>query len=275
MRKLPPAEAGRQLTAIGRMPDSAALGELLNVGRTHVTGERPRAGGEFGSPEQMAEHLDEVSGTVLDEPTGRKTPPQDPTEVPAEQAPPLEGLSTIENRPPARISPEQPGQDRSALRENLRPNLPEWARKDPKSWNAHHVIPVELQHHEVLEVLRNNGGWDHNDPTNGLVLPAKPGIADADAMPVHQNTPAVIAEGRARLAKEGGPVVPMPDAQTMRDLQGHPIVNDRARQGLDAMVTERLPDGSRLLDHPDLLRQRVAALQQQLILDVVGRSVQH
>ena len=281
MQRLPPAEAGPLLSDIGRMESSSVLRELLQVGRQRVSGETPRAGGEFGSPEQMQQHRDEVAPQIVEQPEGRTRAPQDPTEGPAETQEPLEGLSTFERRPPAPISPERAGADRSALREGMTP--PKWAT-GKRSWEAHHIIPVELQYHEVLEVLRNKGGgWDHNAPSNGIALPTRLDIARATGLPVHQITAEVIAARqaeviaarRAERAAQGlpevpMPEVPMPDAQTLRDLRGHPVTNEAVKLELDRLAEQRLPDGSRLIDNPPLLRQAVEALQQKLVLGMRG-----
>jgi hypothetical protein len=267
MRRLPPQQAGQHLTAIGKMGSASTLLRVLEVGQQRVSGEAPRAGGEFGSPEQMQQHGEEVAPQIVDEPDGRTRVPEDSTEGPTETSEPLEGLSTIERRPPARISPEQRGADRSSLRQGMTP--PEWAT-DGRSWEAHHVIPVELQFHEVLEVLRNKGGWDHNAPANGIALPTRPNTPGAEGLPVHQITTDVIAAARAERVAQGGPEVPMPDAQTMRDLQGHPVTNESVKQQLDQIGAQRLADGTRLIDNPQLLRQAIEALQQKLILDMHG-----
>ncbi len=93
--------------------------------------------------------------------------------------------------------------DRDVLRTRM--SAPKWA--DPKldygGWNAHHIIPWEFVFHSVFDILRANGGWDHNDPDkNGIALPmgkirinkGKKEIyrfvddKDANLLPIHQST---------------------------------------------------------------------------------------
>jgi len=62
---------------------------------------------------------------------------------------------------------------------------PSWAAAGA-DWNAHHIIPWEHQYHGVFDVLRANGGWDHNIVANGIGLPTRPGIPGAEHLPVHQ-----------------------------------------------------------------------------------------
>jgi hypothetical protein len=167
---------------------------------------------------------------------------------------------------------------------------PTWAEGRPELWEAHHLIPVELQNHEVFEVLRNNGGWDHNLPENGIALPTRPGIPDAELLPLHQVTREAIAARREQInkarQKQGLPAIPMPDPQTIRDLAGHPVLNEAVKQRLDRLATMRLEDlgstrlqelgavgldgKSPLIEHPDLLRQEVEKLQRELTRDILS-----
>ncbi len=85
---------------------------------------------------------------------------------------------------------------------------PPWAVEN-RDWNAHHVIPWEHQHHPVFDILRANGGWDHNTPANGIALPTRAGIPGAENLPVHQ--------------------LPGPG-------RGHPVYNDRVRGRLNDLL---------------------------------------
>ncbi|MDX8349405.1 AHH domain-containing protein [Cognatiyoonia sp. IB215446] len=68
-----------------------------------------------------------------------------------------------------RTSPGSPKveADRSTLRTNLK-NAGIQVGKDQE---AHHLIPHSLRDHEILNKLRSlEGGWDHNNPRNGIAL---------------------------------------------------------------------------------------------------------
>jgi hypothetical protein len=112
------------------------------------------------------------------------------------------------------------------------------------------MIPVSLENHPVLETLRATGGWDNNASRNGIALPTRPGIQGAEGLPVHQVTPEVYRD----------PARPVPDRQTMRDLQGHPVWNQRVQDRLDALRP--------LMDRPAELRTAVEELLDELRHDI-------
>jgi hypothetical protein len=216
LRKLPAEEAGRILTEIGRLNDLAALNEALAV--------RREAAGRVGVPEGPAK------------PTGGL---DDPTRAYFDE----DELRQFAKRPPPRVSETVEGVSRSALKGRMVGEglAPTWA-KNPGDWNPHHLIPVSQEHHPVLEALRAHGGWDNNAARNGFALPTRPDIPGAEALPVHQVTPEVFR-------KAGRPV---PDPQTMRDLQGHPVWNQNAKDRLDALKP--------LTNRPSELRTEVEKL---------------
>jgi hypothetical protein len=215
LRKLPPAEAGRILTELGRLNDAAALRDAL----AERLAPPPEAA---EGPAQPSSGLDDSAEAHVGED---------------------ENLRQVENRPPPRVSDTQPGVSRAALKARMQ--APAWAT-GPGDWNPHHLIPVSLETHPVLETLRANGGWDNNAARNGYALPTRPGIPGAEKLPVHQVTPEVVRNaGR-----------PRPSPQTMRDLQGHPVWNTKVKLRLDALES--------LMDHPAELRTKVEALIDEL-----------
>jgi hypothetical protein len=164
------------------------------------------------------------------------------------------------NRPPARVSPTRRGVTRGRLKPRMiaAGMAPDWAHGDPALWNPHHVIPVELENHPVLNELRAHPpGWDHNAPINGYPLPVEPGIPGAEHLPVHQVTGDVPTPG-------GPPRTP----QTARDLAGHPVWNEKVRARLDALASQRskVVPGELLISRPDELRSAVL----DLIADLKG-----
>ncbi|MCB8986615.1 MAG: AHH domain-containing protein [Ardenticatenaceae bacterium] len=102
---------------------------------------------------------------------------------------------------------------------------PSWAPSG-REWNAHHLIPWERQHHSVFDVLRANGGWDHNALANGIGLPTRPGIAGAEHLPVHQ--------------------LPGPG-------RGHPVYNDYVKGRLDDLMGRFGNDPAELRRQTNLL----------------------
>jgi hypothetical protein len=286
LRGMHPDDAGEFLSRLGKLASPEGLAEGMRT-RTEVPSAAPKeASGPFASGEQLTEHLAEVSGEMLDVPDGRTRPAGDSTEPHAEVAEPYEGLGTVERRPPPRTSPDKPGVDRSALRNRM--EAPTWAAGDPQAWDAHHIFPVETHNHEVFEVLRNTPqGWDVNAEERGIALPRRPGIKGAEGLPVHQVNREVIvdarrqaAEARKALGLPELPQGPMPNAQTMKDLAGHPVTNAEAKAELDKLAGMHLSDlgpdrlkqlgvrnrdlNSRLIDHPDLLREEVLRLERRL-----------
>ena len=226
LRKLPAEEAGRILSEIGRQDDVTTLEEALAARR-----EAARAGGPPEGPAKPTGALDDSAPPHLDED---------------------DEWQQFEKRPPPRVSETEEGVSRSALKGRMIKDgqEPKWADKNPANWNPHHLIPVSLENHPVLETLRANGGWDNNASRNGFALPTKPGIKGAKGLPVHQVTPEVIRQsGR-----------PVPDPQTMRDLQGHPVWNQKVRDRLDALEP--------FMNRPDELRTKVEALIDDLRHDI-------
>src|SRR5207249_2814104 len=118
---------------------------------------------------------------------------------------------------------------------------PDWAEK-AGDWNPHHLIPVSEEHHPVLETLRAHGGWDNNASLNGVALPTRPDIPRAQHLPVHQVTP--------KVSQKAG--MSVPDPQTMRELRGHPVWNQKVRVRLDALEP--------LMNQPGELRTKVMEL---------------
>jgi hypothetical protein len=209
-----------------------------------------------------------------------------------------EGFSTVGNRPPARVSPTQPGVTRGQLKARMKAAgmAPTWATS-PADWNPHHVIPMELENHRVLDQLRAHGGWDHTAAVNGYPLPTRPGIEGAEHLPVHQVTGKVTAPepppqvtGQVTApepppqvtgqvtAPEPAPQVtgqvtapepaPRRTPQTARDLSGHPVWNEKVADRLDDLANRRSAvDPSKLLiERPDELRAAVL----DLIADLKG-----
>jgi hypothetical protein len=154
-----------------------------------------------------------------------------------------EGMSEFEKRPPTRVSETEPGVSRAALKGRMEP--PAWAQGRSELWNPHHLIPMWLENHPVLEVLRAHGGWDHNAARNGFALPTRPGIKGAENLPVHQVTSRVLREA-------GRP----PSPELVRELQGHPVWNEKVR----ARLEELRP----FMDDPVKLRAKVEALIDEL-----------
>jgi Domain of unknown function (DUF4157)/A nuclease family of the HNH/ENDO VII superfamily with conserved AHH len=225
LREMPPAEAGRVLTEIGRLDGVSALEEALAARREAAGAESPAEG-----PAQPTGGLDDSAPAYLDE-DGE--------------------WQQFEKRPPPRVSDTIEGVNRSALKGRMtRDGLaPTWAQ-DAGDWNPHHLIPVSLENHPVLETLRANGGWDNNASANGIALPTSPGIPGAEGLPVHQVTPEVYRQSGT----------PVPDRQTMRDLQGHPVWNQKVRDRLDALRP--------LMNRPAELRIAVEKLIDELRHDI-------
>lgn len=171
-----------------------------------------------------------------------------------------EFYSFAQNRPPAMVSPTRRGVTRGSLKRRMiaAGMAPDWAHGDPALWNPHHVIPVELENHPVLNKLRaHEPGWDNNAAVNGYPLPVEPGIPGAEHLPVHQVTSDVRAPG-------GPPRTP----QTARDLAGHPVWNAKVGARLDALAKQpsRVVPGELLINRPDELRSAVL----DLIIDLKG-----
>lgn len=221
LRKLPAAEAGRVLSEIGKLDDASALADALAERRLPAPEVNPS-----GGPEQPTGALDDPSKVHLGED---------------------EQLRQIENRPPARVSDLEAGVSRGALKGRMiRAGMaPDWAVR-PGDWNPHHLLPVSLENHPVLDTLRANGGWDNNAPRNGIALPTRENIPGAGKLPVHQLTPEIYREAN----------MPRPSAATMRDLQGHPIWNSDVEARLDALKP--------LMENPVELRAAVEALIDEL-----------
>jgi hypothetical protein len=215
LRKLPPAEAAQILTDLGRAGDLSAFQDAV-ARRNEPPAEVPEG------PEQPRSALDPDAKVHVGE---------------------EEGLTGVEKRPPARVSETEPGVSRAALKGRMTP--PEWAHGRSDLWNPHHLIPMWLENHPVLEALRAHGGWDHNAARNGYPLPTRPGIKGAENLPVHQVTGEVLREA-------GRP----PSPELVRELQGHPVWNEKVR----ARLEELLP----LIDDPVGLRAKVEALIDEL-----------
>ncbi|NOQ72221.1 MAG: DUF4157 domain-containing protein [Crocinitomix sp.] len=108
--------------------------------------------------------------------------------------------------------------DRRALRTGIiRGGLPAWCtltKSGVKSnWEAHHLIPWEFLNHGAFDILRANGGWNHNNARNGIPIPKESGVPGAGHLPVHQI--------------KGGP-----------DLRGHPVYSGKVKAKLDAILAQ-------------------------------------
>jgi len=213
-----PAKAGDRLTMLGRFETAEDLDAALDA---HFR--RPEE--PFAGSRQMQEHLDEVAPLVVDQ----------------------EGVQIKQMIRPERVDPGEILTARSNLRANMTP--PEWASK-PGDWNAHHLIPFEFAHDPIFDVLRANGGWDHNDPFDGIALPTRLGIKGAEGLPVHQVTAEVV----------NGTGSPASERQTLIDLRGHGVLNEH--------VGERLAALRQYLDDPVKLREEVNKLVADLRHDV-------
>ena len=179
-----------------------------------------------------------------------------------------EFYSFVENRPPVIVSPTRRGVTRGRLKQRMiaAGMAPGWAHGDPALWNPHHVIPVELENHPVLNELRaHEPGWDHNAPVNGYPLPIEPGVPGVEPavpgsgdLPVHQVT--------SDVPRRGNP--PPPTPETARDLAGHPVWNAKVRARLDALAVQpsKAVPGELLINRPDELRSAVL----DLIIDLKG-----
>jgi hypothetical protein len=128
-----------------------------------------------------------------------------------------------------------PGQTRNQFltrRERLRLRIiennlsPSWA-VNPSDWDAHHIIPWEFRHHSAFDILRANGGWDHNDLLNAIALPTRRGIPGAESLPIHQGTTPA--------------------------LRGHGVYNGQIAQRLNQVVDEFELNPSRLREEIEKL----------------------
>ncbi len=100
------------------------------------------------------------------------------------------------------------------LRRNLKGSVPADWTDGTVEWQAHHVIPAQLEDHDFVRKAIDDGKWNIDGPGNGVALP----LSDADAarlgMPAHrgphgQYTSGVEAElnqlqARALAAEAGG-----------------------------------------------------------------------
>ncbi|MCU0526247.1 MAG: DUF4157 domain-containing protein [Elainella sp. Prado103] len=138
-----------------------------------------------------------------------------------------EGLS-VRGEAPIRTGIPHPGRRNQFLTERgrLRARMiegdlsPHWANK-PADWNAHHIIPWEFRKHPAFDILRANGGWDHNDvQKNAIALPTRRGIPGAEDLPIHQ--------GKTQA------------------LKGHGVYNWQIKQRLDELVERFERDPTRL-----------------------------
>lgn len=111
---------------------------------------------------------------------------------------------------------------RSALRRTM--PVPDWADASIRGggWNAHHVIPWEFRRHSVFDILREHGGWDHNDILNGIALPTSEEIRRLHglSLPTHQ------AASRAT--------------------RGHGVYNERVERRLNELLDQFELDPARL-----------------------------
>ena len=161
-----------------------------------------------------------------------------------------EGFHLIKRPPVLRVSPEEIRAGREALRRNM--NQPLWADIGA-DWEAHHIIPVELQNHAAFDALTSRRpGWNHHDPrVNGIALPTTlEGFARSN-LPVHQ----VNRELLEALRRTRGINEPIPPG-VLQDLMFHPNYNRDANDLLDAAYESYL--GHRSLDilRRDVLRAR-------------------
>lgn len=245
-----PDDAGRLMTLLGRLDNEENLADDL-LRRQRGVADDIDPDEAFGSRRQILEDQAEAAGSFLDRVEDQ--------------------LDTLIDKPVVRVSPgdAKPAVQRSALKGRMRAAglEPEWANK-PGDWNPHHLIPVEFENHPLFDILRKNGGWDHNLPSNGIALPTRPGMKKAADLPVHQVNNAVFAAaGR-----------PAPSNDVLRLLQGHPVFNGRVKQGLDELFDARLDTGKLLRDDPKALRAAVDGLIGDLRKEILtsvskGRTV--
>ena len=114
---------------------------------------------------------------------------------------------------------------RSQLRKRLEGNLPPWCRSG--NWEAHHIIPVEFQSHELFELLRRHGiPWDHHNPLNGIPLPKYKGI---NGVPLDNNGKEILPLHQAQSSstgRRGKSVEEWLDDQEFNRLKEEGFVND-------------------------------------------------
>jgi hypothetical protein len=128
-----------------------------------------------------------------------------------------------------RVSPSEYRAGREALRKEMSKNPPIWADAGT-DWEAHHIIPVELQNHPAFDVLTSRQpGWNHHDPrVNGIALPTSLEGFYRSRLPVHQ----VNRELLDTLGRFWGRNEPVPPG-VLRDLMYHPNYNRDAQALLD------------------------------------------
>lgn len=145
-----------------------------------------------------------------------------------------------------------PGQTRNQFltrRERLRLRIiennlsPSWA-VNPRDWDAHHIIPWEFRHHSAFDILRANGGWDHNDLLNAIALPTRRGIPGAESLPIHQGTTPA--------------------------LRGHGVYNEQIAQRLNQIVDEFELNPSRLREEVEGL---IASTRQRFTSGELGGRI--
>lgn len=228
LRRLDPDEAGRLLREIGRLDNAEDIADALLARQRRAAG-----------------IIDEAAEGPVSQ-----TPHEAAFATPEGAA--VEPGATIIEPVTRRVNPERIRAGRRALRDRMR--QPGWAN-DPTDWNAHHIIPVELQDHAVFDALTSTRqGWNHHDPlVNGIALPTNPAAATRSGLPVHQVTPDM-------LRADAPPGV-------IRDLQGHPNVNRDVKAMLDALEPH--------LGDPVRLRQEVLRIRDALRNQILtgGRPV--
>jgi Domain of unknown function (DUF4157)/A nuclease family of the HNH/ENDO VII superfamily with conserved AHH len=131
---------------------------------------------------------------------------------------------------------------RSSLRRRM--NTPSWANATLRGggWEAHHIIPWEFRRHSLFDILRENGGWDHNSLLNAIALPTSEEIRLANSLnlPTHQ------AYSRAT--------------------RGHGVYNWQISQRLDLLVENFELD-------PSALREGIERLIEELRAGFPGLSI--
>jgi hypothetical protein len=57
-----------------------------------------------------------------------------------------------------------------------------------KDAQAHHVVPLELQNHELVDTVIRDFGWNINSSANGIYLHSRPATPGAWNLPLHSSS---------------------------------------------------------------------------------------